>query len=225
MTVVNNVPWVTSMRFNALVVAGPWTPIIDSEVTSRWGGTDSSSSPVKPTRSVPLLVSHSYRYGSPTCWGSSQVTMTQPSGPIIHWRTNSGSWWARHTWSMGARIIRVTRTVVSSRRCKCAICAPEYVASSVTTASICSMASRVPSNMPISSNWSISAAELKYEVTVSSAPRVDSSKVKTVRMAGRSSFEVPSAWAKPSSTSKEYGRLTSRNSQYPPDCSPSGPVM
>jgi len=62
-------------------------------------------------------------------------------------------------------------------------------------------------------------------VVVCREPSAVASKVKTILIEGRSRLGVPSGRQNPSSTSKELGASTARNSQYPRDTSPSGPVI
>lgn len=111
--------------------------------------------------STPSSGAHSKRVVSPGAEATRQPTSAQPSGPWNHLFSSSGSWWASQTCRGVPCRIRVTRTVRSSRSCDCVPVSAAKVASSVTTASIWPIASRVPSSMPISMSCSSSARLVK----------------------------------------------------------------
>ena len=108
---------------------------------------------------------------------------------------------------------RATRTWVSLSTCAAAGRSEANVRRSARTSSICPMAWRMPSSMPMPISCSSSSALVKYVVVVSRDPPAVASNAKVMRIEGMSLFGVPSGWAKPSRTSKECGALTSRNSQ------------
>jgi hypothetical protein len=138
---------------------------------------------------------------------------------------SSGSWCAIQTCSTEPRMMRLTRTCVSLRSWSSVPRPAAKEARSSTTMSICDIADRIPSSIPIPSSCSSSSREPKRVVVTTLEPVPDPENSNRIVMDGMSVLGVPSSEAKPSRTSNELPSSTAVNSQYPADRSPSGPVM